>query len=74
MTTPLRLPYDLDDATYDLYRDLVLERTGIHFGPRRRGELARGVRRLQRPPPAATSPGTSTASEPPTPAPSCGTT
>lgn len=44
MTTPLRLPYDLDDATYDLYRDLVLERTGIHFGPRRRGELARGVR------------------------------
>jgi chemotaxis protein methyltransferase CheR len=33
----------LSDHDYERYRDLILERTGMLFGPRRRDELAGGV-------------------------------
>lgn len=43
MTTAPPPGAELDDETYDLFRSLVLERTGILFGPMRRNELSRGV-------------------------------
>lgn len=44
MTAPPRpATGDFDEVADDLFRELVLARTGIEFGPRRRGELTRGV-------------------------------
>ena len=43
MSAALRTPGDLDDESYELFRELILGRMGVHFGPRRRSELSRGV-------------------------------
>jgi len=35
--------YPISNTDYQLFRDLILERTGMSFGPRRRDALAGGV-------------------------------